>query len=139
MDSYILQIITPQKKYAEMPVQSIALNTHFGQISIYAHHEDMIANIEISPLVIRTASGVLEHFAVGGGVLNVIQDKNIVQLLLTSVESYDEIDVQRAIESKLEAEKLLVNAKSVQEYNAAEIELKKALNRLSVKNQYKPL
>lgn len=133
MDSFKLQIITPQKKYSEMDVNVLSLSTHFGQISIYAHHIDFIANVEISPMMIKIGEHVF-HFAVSSGVLNVIQKTNTVQLIVRSIEAYDAIDLQRAIAEKIEAEKLLINAKTVREYNDAEIKLKRALNRIKVKN-----
>ena len=133
MDSFKLQIITPQKKYGEMDVDVLSVNTHYGQISIYAHHKDYIANVEISPMKIKIGNHTF-HYALSGGVLNVIQKTNTVQLIVRSIEAYDQIDLQRAIAEKAEAEKLLLSAKSVREYNDAEIKLKRALNRLRVKN-----
>lgn len=133
-DTFQLEIITPLRKYASRQVESISVDTHFGQISIYAHHEDMIANVEISPLVMRT-DGKVYQFAVSGGVLYCQCKENKVQLIVNAIESYDEIDLQRAIAEKVAAEKLLVEAKSVKEYNQAEIALKRAVNRINVKKK----
>ena len=134
MSTFKLQIITPQKKYAERMIESLSLNTFYGQITVLAHHSDLIANVEISPVIIRK-DGHVSHFACGGGVLNVDQKNNFVQLIVNSIESFDEIDLKRAIEEKNKAEKLLINSKSVKEYNEAEISLKKAINRINVKRE----
>ncbi len=136
MNTFQLEIITPLRKYASRQVESISVDTHFGQISIYAHHEDMIANVEISPLVMH-ADGNIYHFAVSGGVLYCLCKENKVQLIVNAIESYDEIDLQRAIAEKVAAEKLLIEAKSIKEYNQAEIALKRAVNRINVKEKFK--
>jgi ATP synthase F1 epsilon subunit len=134
MDAFQLVIITPYRQYADMQVEVLTLNTHWGQISLYAHHEDMIANVEICPAAIK-AGGHVNHFAVGGGVLSVDNKSNKVTLIVSSIESIEEIDLERAVAQKVAAEKMLGQAKSVQEYNAAEQEIKKALNRIFVKNE----
>ncbi|HIU70034.1 MAG TPA: F0F1 ATP synthase subunit epsilon [Candidatus Enterosoma merdigallinarum] len=136
METFQLEIITPLRKYASLQVESLSVDTHFGQISVYAHHGDMIANVEISPLVMHY-NGSIRHFAVSGGVLYCLCKENKVQLIVNAIESYDEIDIQRAIAEKVAAEKLLINAKSVKEYNQAEIALKRAINRINVKERFK--
>lgn len=136
METFQLEIVTPLRKYASRRVQSFSVETHFGQISVYAHHEDMIANVEISPLVIVDDKGQVNHYAVSGGVCYCLCKENKVQLIVNAIESYDEIDLQRAIAEKVEAEKLLINAKTVKEYNQAEIALKRAINRISVKEKF---
>lgn len=82
-------------------------------------------------------NGSIRHFAVSGGVLYCLCKENKVQLIVNAIESYDEIDIQRAIAEKVAAEKLLINAKSVKEYNQAEIALKRAINRINVKERFK--
>ena len=136
METFQLEIVTPLRKYASRQVESISVDTHFGQISIYAHHQDMIANVEISPLVMHYDGGKVAHFAVSGGVLYCLCKENKAQLIVNAIESYDEIDLQRAIAEKVEAEKLLINAKSIKDYNQAEIILKRAINRINVKEKF---
>lgn len=137
METFQLEIITPLRKYASRKVQSFSVTTHFGQISVYAHHQDMIANVEIAPLVIQDEKGNINHYAVSGGVCYCLCKENKVQLIVNAIESYDEIDLQRAIAEKVAAEKLLINAKSIKEYNQAEIILKRAINRITVKEKFK--
>ncbi len=135
MNTFQLEIITPLKKYASFNAEFLTLNTHYGEITIYAHHQDMIANVEISPLILKRDNKI-SHFALSGGVLYCNNRENKVQLIVNAIESYDEIDIKKALEKKIEAEKLLINAKSIKEYNEAEIKLKKAINRISVKEKY---
>ncbi|MFA6861864.1 MAG: F0F1 ATP synthase subunit epsilon [Bacilli bacterium] len=136
MDTFKLNIITPDKQYAQKEAESLTLTTQEGEMTLLAHHIDIIANIEICPLIIKN-NGHIQHFATGGGALNFAHHDNIATLLLTSVESFDEIDLQRAIASKVQAEKLMGEAKTTRDYNHAEIMLKRAINRINIKNNKK--
>ena len=129
MDTFKLNIITPDKQYAQMEAESLTLTTQEGEMTLLAHHMDIIANIK--------NNGHIQHFATGGGALNFVHHDNIATLLLTSVESFDEIDLQRAIASKVQAEKLMGEAKTTRDYNHAEIMLKRAINRINIKNNKK--
>ncbi|MFA6624353.1 MAG: ATP synthase delta/epsilon chain alpha-helix domain-containing protein [Bacilli bacterium] len=133
MQSFKLEVITPEKVYADTMVECLTLNVHWGQISIYAHHSDMIANVEICGAIAK-ANGHINHYALGGGALNIINKDNKVQLILSSIESYDEIDLPRALKAKAKNEEIMVNAKSISEYNEAETAVKKAIVRITVKS-----
>jgi F0F1-type ATP synthase epsilon subunit len=58
-------------------------------------------------------------------------------LILNSIESLDEIDLQRAIASKVAAEKLLGEVKTPREAIEMERQIKRAINRINIKNNYK--
>jgi F-type H+-transporting ATPase subunit epsilon len=124
-----LLILTPTRRYFDGNIDLLTVSTALGELTILANHQDMIANIEISKLVIRSR-GNSQLFAVGGGVITV--SKNIVKLLVNSIEAHDEIDIKRAIADKKEAERLKEVATSERQYREAEIKLKKALNRISI-------
>ncbi len=136
MDTFKLEIFTPDKRLPDMDAQSLTLETSEGQMTLLAHHIDLIANIEICPVVIKN-NGHIYHYATSGGALYFMHDKNVARLLVTSVESVEEIDLQRAIASKTQAEKLLQEAKTVVETNSAEIQLKRAINRINIKSTKK--
>ena len=130
-----LVIITPAKKYAELDVESMSLYTHTGEITLLPHHVDLIANVEIAPLIVKK-NGRLYHYAMGAGVLYFDMKKNMATLAVRTIESFDEIDLEKAEEERDRAQKLLGEAKTVREANEAEISMKTALNRINVKNNY---
>ncbi len=127
-----LKIFTPYTNYYDSMIQSMSLKTPNGRIGIYSNHENMISNVEISNLKI-IENGVKKNFAISDGVLEFKHKENEAILILSSIESVEEIDIERAIKAKQNAEKLILSAKTVKELSNAEVKLKKALNRISVK------
>lgn len=137
MDTFKLRIVTPDKDYLTSDVQGITLNTsNCGQTTIYAHHADFIANLDISPLEIKN-NGHRSFYAIGGGVIQVRNKENIVTLIVNSIESIDEIDLARANESKVKAEEMKGEAKTARESIELERQIKRALNRIKVKQEFK--
>jgi F-type H+-transporting ATPase subunit epsilon len=129
-----LEIIVPTSIYFNDDVDSVSVVTSDGVLTILAEHADLIANIEISHLVIRQ-NGHLENYAVSGGVLNIDQKENKVMMMVNAIESQDEIDYERANKAKDNAQKRLQEEElSLREQQKTEIKLKRALNRLSLRD-----
>lgn len=125
-----LTILTPQRKYFDGNVESITLSTRDGEITILANHARMIANVEICKLRIA-GKGNRETFALGGGAINVINSTTVV-LMVSSIESKNEIDIARAIKDKEAAEKLIISSKNQKDIKNSENLLRKALNRINI-------
>ncbi len=139
MDTFTLRIVTPTKDYLTKDVQSITVNaTEAGQMTLYAHHADLIANLDISPLEIHF-NGHRSFYAISGGVLQARNKENTITLIVYAIESIDEIDVARAKESKIQAEKILAGSRSPKEAIEMERQIKRALNRLKVKTDCKDI
>lgn len=137
MDTFRLRIVTPDKDYMNDNVQGVTLSTsNGGKMTIYAHHADLIANIDISPLEI-TNNGHRTYYAVGGGALHIRNRENLVTLIVNSIESIDEIDLARAKESKVRAEKIIGEAKTPREALELERQIKRAINRIKVKTDFR--
>lgn len=129
-----LEIIVPTSIYFNDDVDSVSVVTSDGVLTILAEHADLIANIEISHLVIRQ-NGHLDNYAVSGGVLNIYQKENKVMMMVNAIESQDEIDYERANKAKDNAQKRLQEEElSLREQQKTEIKLKRALNRLSLRD-----
>lgn len=132
---FLLTIVVPNKTYFNEEVESISVVTQLGALTILAHHTDLIANVEISHLTIHQNGHIL-NYAVAGGILNIYQNENKVLLCVNAIESADEINLERAIAAKENAEKKLQEENiSVREQMKAEIKLKRSLNRISLKKQ----
>ena len=139
MDTFTLRIVTPTKDYLTKDVQSITVNaTETGQMTLYAHHADLIANLDISPLEIHF-NGHRSFYAISGGALQSRNKENPITLIVYAIESIDEIDVARAKESKIRAEKILAGSRSPKEAIEMERQIKRALNRLKVKTDCKDI
>lgn len=131
-DIFSLRIVTPEKQYFSGDVESIEFSTSDGRVGILAHHTDFICDVAICPLAVLIYSHY-HVYAVTGGVFRFEHDKNLATLFVYAIESKDEIDEERALRAKANAEELLSNAESERQAFRAEVKLKRALNRLEVK------
>lgn len=126
-------IDNPDKNYFSGEIESLSIVTTQGTLTILAHHTDLIANVEISHMVVHQNGHVL-NYAIAGGVLNVYQKENTVVLCVNAIESQEEINLDRALKAKQKAENILKEENlSIRDGLKAEIKLKRALNRISLK------
>ncbi len=123
------KMVTPDGKMIERDVDLVHVQTLDGVIGILKGHTLLDAILDIAPLVLSTSSGE-EIYALGGGILHVTKDG--VLLLADSFEGINDIDVERATQSKLRAEKRLSSHDENIDIKRAEVSLKKAMNRIRV-------
>ena len=130
MKSLQLLIYTPEGKKFDDEVDFVQVHTSDSYLGILPEHAPLISDVIISKLLVRR-NGIDEAFAVGEGVLNV--KHNEVKLIVSSLESAAEIDVDRALAAKQRAEERLsrVDSKDV-DIARAKAALARALNRIAV-------
>lgn len=128
MSTFPLKIVTPKGIYLQKDVELLNLRTTAGQIGILAHHLPLASGIEISEMNF-VVGGERINFAIAGGFVYV--GNNETTIIANSIESQEEIDVRRANEAKQRAEKRLEMHDG--DMLRAEIALKKAINRIHVK------
>ena len=81
MSSFHLQIVTPDGSFFDGEANSVVVRTTGGYVSIYPHHTDYIAALDIGRVVV-TKDGEPRHAACGGGFLSV--EKGEVRLVATT-------------------------------------------------------
>ena len=123
------KMITPDGKSYSDECEILNVVSSTGALGIMANHLPLVAVLEISHLNYKK-DGVTYDFALGGGILNVKKSETII--LAESFETKEELDIERANESKLRAEERLKSKDPNIDMKRAEISLKKALNRLSL-------
>ena len=126
---FYVDILTPYGKYLSTDATFLSVKTGVGVIGILPNHAPLITTLEISKLVIKDNNDTL-IYAIGGGILN-IKKGTKVTLLVNSIESRDEIDIDRALKAKQRAEERLASSEEV-DVTRAKIALSRALNRISV-------
>ena len=112
----------------EAEILNVVIST--GSIGIMANHLPLIAVIEISHLNYKK-DGKIQEYAISGGILNVKKDE--VSILADSFEAKEEIDYERAEKAKLRAEERLSSKEPNIDIKKAELSLKRALNRLTMR------
>ena len=124
MSSFHLQIVTPDGSFFDGEANSVVVRTTGGYVSIYPHHTDYIAALDIGRVVV-TKDGEPRHAACGGGFLSV--EKGEVRLVATTFEYADEIDVARAEAAKARAEARIAAATEERDIKLARAKLSRAL------------
>jgi F-type H+-transporting ATPase subunit epsilon len=125
-----LEILSPEGVEYNKDVDMIVVRTIDGDRGILPNHEPFVTGVDIGQVTIKRDDE--ETFlAASHGYMEVNPEK--VTLLLQTAEFASEIDVQRALEAKKEAEKELKRrSEEHRSEQEAEIALQKALNRLQV-------
>lgn len=100
----LLEIVTPERQVFSEQVDSVVCPGIEGELGILPHHAPLLTTLGIGELRIRRG-GEEEYFALAGGFLQVRPDKVVV--MAETADMASEIDVERAMEARREAERQL--------------------------------
>ncbi len=124
-----LRIIAPDRVFYEGDASFLELVTSEGEVGIYKNHIPMTMVLVPGIARITEADGV-KVAALHSGFVEVLQDQ--ITVLAEIAEWPDEIDVNRAKEAKIRAERRLEMQDPNVNTRRAEIALKKSLIRIEV-------
>ena len=129
MNSFHLDIITPQRQAFSEEVEAVTVPTSQGSVGVLAHHEPLFS--ELTEGEIKILSGAKEYYlAIGGGFMEVT--KKGVSILVSRAVHADELnetEIKRAQEQAKEA--LSARVKGV-ELSQAQAILRRSLLELKV-------
>nr|WP_314464582.1 ATP synthase F1 subunit epsilon [uncultured Clostridium sp.] len=128
-DLFKLQIITPERKFYEGDASMVELTTTEGEIGVYRGHIPMTAIVAPGVLKIHEAGG-MKDAALMSGFLEILPEKIVI--MAEVAEWPEEIDLNRAEEAKVRAERRLKEQSGEIDVVRAETALKKALIRISL-------
>ncbi|MCE5286553.1 MAG: F0F1 ATP synthase subunit epsilon [Pelosinus sp.] len=123
-----LDIVTPERVAYSADVNMVIARTSSGDIGVLPGHAPLIAGLQIAPFRILLDEGEAQ-IALSGGFIEVQPEK--VTLLANTAELAEEIDVERAENSKKRAESRLKSGEAI-DAERAEIALRRAVVRLKV-------
>lgn len=124
-----LKIISPDRIFYEGEASMIELTTSEGEVGIYKNHIPMTMILVPGVLKITEADGVKEA-ALHTGFIEVLPEE--ITILAEIAEWPEEIDMNRAKEAKVRAERRLSGEEGEINLLRAEVALKKSLVRLTV-------
>lgn len=128
-----LQVITPDRIFLDDEAEMIELCTTEGEIGVLKGHIPLTSII--APGVLRVKKdGEEKEAALHSGFLEILSDK--VVILAESCEWPEEIDINRANEAKIRAERRLKSADAEINEVRAELALHRSLIRLSLAEKY---
>ncbi len=128
MKIFEAQILTPAGPVFKGNVEAIVLPGTEGNFQVLHNHASLMTGLDIGVISVKDGSSNTVDFAVSGGFAEVHQNK--VTVLAEAAERKDQIDLQRAIESKRRAEERARSEKVDSVRN--EVSLRRALNRIKL-------
>lgn len=129
MDKLMLKIVTPDRLFFDDEIDMLIAKSSEGDFAIMKNHIPMIAALDIRYLRIKQ-NGEFRYAAIAGGYLT-FKD-NQITIISDAVEWREEIDKNRALEAQKRAEARVKKAKNEFEMDRAELDLKRAINRLKM-------
>jgi len=129
VSTFLLEIVTPERKVYAEQVNMISVKGSEGELGILPNHIPMVTPLKVAPITVKQ-NGKQQHIAVNGGFMEVRKDK--VVILAESAELPEQIDVNRAKEAKTRAEQRLASKQEHVDFKRAELALQRALNRINV-------
>ncbi|GGA12288.1 ATP synthase epsilon chain [Paenibacillus marchantiophytorum] len=131
MSTFLLEIVTPERKVYAEQVNMISVKGVEGELGILPNHIPLVTPLKIAPITVKKQGSKDEIIAVNGGFMEVRKDK--VVILAESAELPEQIDIDRAKAAKERAEKRLAETKQDNvDFKRAESALQRAVNRISV-------
>ncbi|MEW5806908.1 MAG: F0F1 ATP synthase subunit epsilon [Acidobacteriota bacterium] len=121
------EVVMPERRVLSATVDEVVLPGKMGYFGVLPGHAPFLTSLSIGLITYRI--GERSHYiAVSWGFCEVLYDKVIV--LAETAEKAEEIDLQRALDKKQQAEEILRLKKGDLEFKTAEIRLRKALARI---------
>ena len=127
------EVHTPYRLFFSGKTEAIILTLSDGEIGIYARHSAFTAPVVTCILKLKDDKGKWRNAFITNGILEVKDHKNV--LIVDAAEWPEEIDKERAIEAKKEAEKTLSDSRLKFEIDKAKEKLRRAEYRLKTLSQ----
>ena len=130
-DLFQLKVVTPDRIFYDGNVSMVELTTTEGDIGVYANHIPSTAIVAPGLLKIHEENGQEQKAALMAGFIEILQDQ--VTVMAEVAEWPEDIDVKRAEEARIRAERRLKDRYPGTDVMRAELALKRAIVRLETK------
>ena len=130
MNSFHLQVLTPEHVFFEGKVQMLSVQAMDGRTCVLAGHAPMVISLAEGEMQFRDVEGNERWAAASDGFLTVTQDEAV--MMLESAEWPEDIDRVRAERAERRAREALQHKKDRQSDMTNQAMLLRALTRLRV-------
>lgn len=134
-NSFKVKIIAPDRLFYEGDAEMIELTTTEGQIGVYKGHIPLTAVIAPGVVRVYEAEGQVKSASLISGFVEILPES--VEILAEIIEWPDEIDLNRAEEAKIRAERRLAEKSTDTNLARAELALKRAVARIETVEEQK--
>ncbi len=129
-NKFTLEVMCPDRTFFKGQADMVEMSTSEGYIGVYPGHIPLATVLSPGVMVIHN-DGEERRAALHSGFAEITQDK--IMVLAEVAEWPDEIDLNRAEEARIRAERRLAGAESGIDIQRAEAALKRSLTRISIK------
>ncbi len=126
--AFALKIITPDRVFYDGEAIMVELRTTEGEIGILKHHIPLTCVIAPGIIRIRETDTEVKKAALMSGFVEILQDS--VTILAEVVEWPDEIDLKRAEDARVRAERRLAEKAATTNLKRAELALQRSVARI---------
>lgn len=137
MNELDLEIISPEKKVYSGKVKSVTIPGTKGNFQVLFNHAPLISTFELGIIKVALPGDSTRIFTTSGGSAEILDNK--VLLLSDTIEAVENIDLERALKSKVRAEERLTNKSGSIDFDRARASLAKAMNRIKTVEKYSTL
>jgi F-type H+-transporting ATPase subunit epsilon len=123
-----LEVVTPEKQLFSGPVDEVTVPSTVGYLGILPGHAPLLAELSIGEVSYKIGDRT-DFLFCSWGFVEVLPDRVVV--LAQNAELASDIDVKRAEEAKMRAEKNLGSKDSNIDFGRAELALLRAISRLN--------
>lgn len=134
MNTFGLNIVASDKDFYHGRGKNIVFPAKDGEISILAHHADMMIAIVPGEMRYQTPDDQWHRTIVGNGFAQIINNR--VTVLVDSCEYPENIDLKRAQDALERAEEQLRQKQSLQEYYVSKASLARAMARMKATKRH---
>ena len=129
-DLFKLHVITPERRFYDGEASMVELTTTEGDIVVYRNHIPLTAIVAPGVLKIHE-EGEVKEAALISGFIEILPER--ITIMAEVAEWPDEIDANRAEEARIRAERRLKEESGEIDTMRAELALRRALVRLSLR------
>ena len=129
-DLFKLHVITPERRFYDGEASMVELTTTEGDIGVYRNHIPLTAIVAPGVLKIHE-EGEVKEAALISGFIEILPER--ITIKAEVAEWPDEIDANRAEEARIRAERRLKEESGEIDTMRAELALRRALVRLSLR------
>ena len=131
-DLFKLHVITPERRFYDGEASMVELTTTEGDIGVYRNHIPLTAIVAPGVLKIHE-EGEVKEAALISGFIEILPER--ITIMAEVAEWPDEIDANRAEEARIRAERRLKEESGEIDTMRAELALRRALVRLSLRKE----